>query len=188
MAEFIFLARENADTKEHGILLSDVGIVESCEESVLGVLFVRANQSIFLSRHYLKFFSPDETGDRFERKICDRCFRLLPTVTSFSGNRLKKGDVLTRRPSCKSCRQHKDGVAISPNDKKSWELSKPNQFSLFTCPICQKTTLVGVTKIVLDHCHKTGRVRGWLCESCNTGIGRFDDDPALVNRAIQWLG
>jgi len=188
VSDFVFLAQENTDTEVQGILLFDVGIVESHAENVMNVLFMRANQSILLDEQNLEFFSPDQTGDRFESKICDRCFRLLPTVTSFSGNRLKKGDIVTNRPSCKSCRKHKDGIPISPNDKKSWEVSKPAQFSPFTCPICQKTTLVGLTKIVLDHCHKTGKVRGWLCESCNTGIGRFDDDPAIANRAIQWLG
>tara|TARA_B110000211_G_C14040063_1_gene536362 strand:- start:1400 stop:1552 length:153 start_codon:yes stop_codon:yes gene_type:complete len=46
---------------------------------------------------------------------------------------------------------------------------------------------VGISKIVLDHDHSTGEVRGWLCESCNTGIGRFDDDPQIVQKAINWL-
>jgi len=44
-----------------------------------------------------------------------------------------------------------------------------------------------VSKIVLDHCHHTGNVRGYLCESCNTGIGRFDDDIEIIDRAINWL-
>ena len=42
-------------------------------------------------------------------------------------------------------------------------------------------------QIVLDHNHKTGEVRGYLCESCNTGIGRFDDDVTILKRAITYL-
>ena len=33
----------------------------------------------------------------------------------------------------------------------------------------------------------TGKVRGFLCESCNTGIGRFDDDIEILKKAIHWL-
>ena len=50
-----------------------------------------------------------------------------------------------------------------------------------------KTTIVGITKQVLDHDHVTGKVRGYLCESCNTGIGRLDDNIKLIENALDWL-
>lgn len=39
----------------------------------------------------------------------------------------------------------------------------------------------------IDHCHKTGSVRGLLCDSCNTGIGKFKDDTSLLANAIKYL-
>lgn len=39
----------------------------------------------------------------------------------------------------------------------------------------------------VDHCHKTGRVRGILCTACNSGIGYFRDDPTIMESAITYL-
>ena len=46
----------------------------------------------------------------------------------------------------------------------------------------------GVTsKVVLDHNHITGKPRAWICDSCNTGLGRFKDDIKTMEDAIAYL-
>lgn len=39
-------------------------------------------------------------------------------------------------------------------------------------------------QLALDHCHETGKLRGLLCVQCNTGLGMFKDDAALLRQAI----
>lgn len=39
----------------------------------------------------------------------------------------------------------------------------------------------------LDHDHITGEFRGFLCHTCNIGLGKFKDDPAIMLRAIAYL-
>ena len=41
--------------------------------------------------------------------------------------------------------------------------------------------------LCIDHCHKTGKVRGLLCTNCNVGLGRFGEDPAMFLRAAQYV-
>ena len=49
------------------------------------------------------------------------------------------------------------------------------------CFICRKRPAK-----VVDHCHKTGKVRGLLCYHCNTALCLIEDKNSL-NRALQYL-
>jgi Autographiviridae endonuclease VII len=39
----------------------------------------------------------------------------------------------------------------------------------------------------LDHCHKTGKLRGGLCHRCNAGIGMLDDNTETTLKAYEYL-
>ena len=42
-------------------------------------------------------------------------------------------------------------------------------------------------KLAVDHCHKTGKIRGLLCSNCNQGLGMFKDNLDFLGRARNYL-
>ena len=51
------------------------------------------------------------------------------------------------------------------------------------CAICRRMP----RKLVVDHDHRTGVVRGLLCGPCNLGLGHLRDQPVLCERAADYL-
>jgi hypothetical protein len=54
-----------------------------------------------------------------------------------------------------------------------------------SCKIC--AALPKIKALAVDHCHKTGKVRGLLCGLCNRGLGMFKDNTILLYKAADYL-
>ena len=92
----------------------------------------------------------------------------------------------------------KDKVSDSRN--RGWRLRKHGitdaQFEeMLTaqsgrCAICSAEMTRGPwtpTTACIDHCHESKRIRSILCRGCNTAIGQFKDNPALLRLAALYL-
>jgi hypothetical protein len=60
------------------------------------------------------------------------------------------------------------------------ELGRPKPTA---CECCGRK----VKKICWDHDHKTGRGRGWICQSCNFALGHTGDDPVRLRQLLKYL-
>jgi hypothetical protein len=78
------------------------------------------------------------------------------------------------RTDCKECQ--------NANDRVLHNLKKENGPPSSHCAICGKE---GST--VLDYCHETLKFRGWLCQSCNIGLGKLKDSIEMLERGIKYL-
>jgi len=81
--------------------------------------------------------------------------------------------------------------AAHPNKHKEYKNRQKERRYAPTrpCPVgCEICGCYYATKsLALDHNHKTEKFRGWLCQTCNMGLGHFEDDPILLLKAIQYL-
>jgi hypothetical protein len=50
------------------------------------------------------------------------------------------------------------------------------------CSICEEEL-----PLCLDHDHRTGEFRGWLCSHCNFGLGHFQDNMLVMAKAIGYV-
>ena len=130
------------------------------------------------------------------KKYCADCDKAKP-LGQFHRNALAP-DGLSYY--CKDCSATKDRANSGKSKASSWMrrygLSEHAYWDLFeaqggVCAIChQPETCVirGTTALLsVDHDHRTGAVRGLLCQHCNHGLGRFFDKPELLEEAIAYL-
>ena len=55
------------------------------------------------------------------------------------------------------------------------------------CSLCGSELSWQMRSCHIDHDHKTGAFRGFLCQLCNMGLGMFRDDPALLRTAAEYM-
>lgn len=104
------------------------------------------------------------------------------------------------RPDCKKCSNKRAKQWVHKNVeqrrfnvlKSSTGVTKKQYLDLLkdqnnTCAICNKSIKDNNRNLSVDHCHTKELVRGLLCTKCNFGIGYFNDDEKLLEKAIYYL-
>lgn len=112
---------------------------------------------------------------------CTRCKASKPGTPEFFPLHNKKRNGLDSW--CRSCRAtYRSAVNRGKfrsviSDADLMEIKKTSE-----CVICGSRE-----PLVVDHDHKTGMIRGMLCNHCNRGLGHFRDDPSLLEFARIYL-
>lgn len=176
------------DLRQHridfvGQFLSDLQSSESFRHLGNGVrnLYEFARHSVC---HFLSLFPV---------KHCGGCNRSLP-LDAFHANRFAKDG---RQTQCKEChgkrydreRWHKTNVFRNFGITKE-EYEAMAEAQNHCCAICgtPETAKRGRTtlKLAVDHNHKTGKVRGLLCGTCNRKLGVLENE-SFVAAATEYL-
>ena len=127
--------------------------------------------------------------------LCPGCGEIEPTkfyVHKKTGNRSNAYCSECHKENCKK-RYHSKTMKQKRAEKAiMYGLSVQQYLEMYDkqegkCAICNRKphTKRGLH---IDHCHKTGEVRGLLCHGCNIGIGNFKHSTDLIKNAIEYLG
>lgn len=120
------------------------------------------------------------------KKTCNACF-CNKAIEEFHANRTGK---YGRHQKCKDCMRKYVKVYYKTNKTKIFakrygvtEEEIVDVLDKKCCEICGATE----TRLCIDHCHETGKIRGLLCETCNTAIGKLKDDVQILKNAVKYL-
>ncbi len=115
-------------------------------------------------------------------KTCTKC-----------GETKEQDQFRKHRNACKKCCRVAGKKYQTPEQKFKWAIKTKYDLSLEQyeqmlidqnnqCYICNAEE-----KLVIDHCHESGKVRGLLCNHCNLVLGHAKDNPALLRLAANYL-
>lgn len=138
---------------------------------------------------------------------CSNCEE-AKTIAEFPG-RVRSGGTVCYGRQCKACRSKrtmsyakrnpektrvynrvarlKKKHGLSVDDVRMMEERQKGKCAICSEPIGDAVVTRGDRTLAIDHCHRSGKVRGILCRGCNVGLGCFHDRHDLLIRASLYL-
>lgn len=55
------------------------------------------------------------------------------------------------------------------------------------CHACGVSEVECHERLHMDHCHTTGRFRGWLCSNCNSAVGYLRESIEIGHKLIDYM-
>jgi len=127
-----------------------------------------------------------------ENKLCPKCKQAKP-VSDFGKDRRAKSGIAVY---CRPCNRTKSQAQRErdPNHNRRAHLRRRYNLSIDElgemmleqdnkCAICG--TEEG--RLVIDHNHRTGEVRGLLCDACNCSLGLLKEDPTIIKSLLSYI-
>lgn len=118
-------------------------------------------------------------------KLCTKC-RVEKDTSEFTKNASTKDGLQWY---CRPCMRdtRRDSALLSRYGVSAALYDQMYNEQKGCCKICEQHSSTFTHRLAVDHCHKTGAVRGLLCSNCNTAIGKLNDDISILQRAISYL-
>lgn len=128
-------------------------------------------------------------------KKCSKC-KEIKSLSEFSKD---KQHFSGRKSACKACSsvyfkqwRQKNIEQVKEQDKikqikRTYNVSHEEALNYHNnrtgeCPICGN-----IDFRVIDHCHTTGKIRGFICSACNSLLGYSRDNIKTLENAIKYL-
>lgn len=115
-------------------------------------------------------------SDTNNPRTCTKCLISQP-IENFALEHNKYNNSWRRRQ-CNTCR-------AKYSQRLRYKITETQQQQLLSnaqCAICH-----AIHNLNIDHCHKTGKVRGILCFPCNVTLGRLKENITTLRNMISYL-
>lgn len=139
------------------------------------------------------------------QKVCYKC-KLEKEISSFRHRKYKRkfGLKINVLNICKKCEQVDNLIWVRNNKDRRKELTfqkdlKKN-FNITPeiyremlksqdnrCATCPAITSISGRRLAVDHCHTTKKIRGLLCNECNTALGLLKEDENIIDNLKSYL-
>lgn len=145
------------------------------------------------------------------RKTCSRCKR-LKLKEDFQKDKRGLNGLSSQCKECKKVsrskrkkydseywqkwsKEHREKLRLRDTEynlKRKFNISLKDYDNLLQnqsggCAICTASKSRSGKKLAVDHCHSTGKIRGLLCNECNTSLGLFKENLEILKKAINYL-
>lgn len=141
-----------------------------------------------------------------KEQVCTKCGKKQPLTTEYFYKRATGRNGFCRK--CISCRvkyaklyHQKNRLKHLKKSREQWlranySITVGDYDYMFkkqngVCAICKQPEVMknqyGLIRLSVDHDHKTGKVRGLLCNRCNITLGKFEEDINLFLDAAEYL-
>ena len=120
-------------------------------------------------------------------KVCTSCKKELAEYC-FHKRTYSSGSI-GLQSKCKECSSKKRATYYRPHDymRRKFNLSESEYEELIKHNNCQVCGRDISNKKCIDHCHSKEKIRGVLCNNCNTALGLVNDDVQILSKLIQYL-
>jgi hypothetical protein len=130
-----------------------------------------------------------EETERHKDGRCSLCAKAYDQARAYTENRIK-----SKRQSWKKyndtqgrllsmwARDLRRAYGITPEEYTEMYVAQKG-----CCKLCGDRIWLKHKTTHLDHCHKTGKVRGVLCIHCDRGLGGIKDSPQALYRALYYV-
>jgi hypothetical protein len=93
------------------------------------------------------------------------------------------------QPKCKKCATENRRQYYKPHEymRRKFNLTDKQYAELMkhdNCEVCGRDI---TNKKCIDHCHNTEKIRGVLCNNCNTTLGLVGDNVQVLTELIRYL-
>lgn len=131
-----------------------------------------------------------------ENKTCTKCNETKPLTEFYKDSQKQSG----YRPDCKDCNKQvsseyakRNRTKVNLNNMKYKTGVDKNLYNSLLleqdnkCAICGCSQEENGKRFSIDHSHNSLLIRGLLCNKCNQGLGYFNDNIEILNKAIIYL-